>query len=163
GSAPASASARVVQAGWLSGRATAPPSRRSWMPADCLMIWMLMVNSLEAVGNANLPGTECRFLARSCRSARHAAVGLTTRFYVGGYRARIGLEKLGDTLTVFTKVTLCDRRREDLVRFETSIRSVDEIVECHLINGGHDYLLKFITRGVHHYQELVERLLERNI
>ena len=83
--------------------------------------------------------------------------------YVGGYGARIGIEKLGDTLTVFTKVTLCDRRREDLVRFETSIRPVDEIVECHLINGGHDYLLKFITRGVQHYQELVERLLERNI
>jgi DNA-binding Lrp family transcriptional regulator len=83
--------------------------------------------------------------------------------YVGGYGARIVLEKLGDTLIVFTKVTLCDRRREDLVRFETSIRSVDEIVECHLINGGHDYLLKFITRGVQHYQELVERLLERNI
>jgi DNA-binding Lrp family transcriptional regulator len=83
--------------------------------------------------------------------------------YVTGYGARIGLEKLGDTLVVFTEVTLCDRRREDLVRFEMSIRSVDEIVECHLISGGPDYLLKFITRGVNHYQELVECLLERNI
>jgi DNA-binding Lrp family transcriptional regulator len=83
--------------------------------------------------------------------------------YVRGCGARIQLDKLGHTLVVFTEVTLRDRRREDLVRFETSICSVDEIVECHLTAGRPDYLLKFITRGVNHYQELVERLLERNI
>ena len=83
--------------------------------------------------------------------------------YVGGYGARIQLDKLVDTLVVFTEVTLCDRRREDLVRFEMSIRAVDEIIECHYISGGPDYLLKFITRGVNHYQALVEDLLQRNI
>lgn len=83
--------------------------------------------------------------------------------YIAGYGAEIRLEKLGDTLTVFTEVTLADHRREDFIRFETSIRSVDEIVECHLVSGGYDYLLKFTTRGVNHYQSIVEDLLERNI
>ena len=83
--------------------------------------------------------------------------------YIAGYGAQIRLEKLGDTLLVFTEVTLQDHKREDFVLFETSIRPVDEIVECHLVSGGYDYLLKFVTRGVNHYQEIIEGLLERNI
>jgi DNA-binding Lrp family transcriptional regulator len=83
--------------------------------------------------------------------------------YIAGYGAHIRLEKVGDTLIVFTEVTLNNHRREDFVRFETSIRAFDEIVESHLVSGGYDYLLKFITRGVSHYQEIMESLLERNI
>lgn len=60
-------------------------------------------------------------------------------------------------------MTLHDHKPEDFAKFETSIRPIDEIVECHLVSGGYDYLLKFITRGVNHYQEIIEGLLERNI
>lgn len=83
--------------------------------------------------------------------------------YIAGYGAQSRLEKLGDALLVFTEVTLHDHKPEDFVKFETSIRPIDEIVECHLVSGGYDYLLKFITRGVNHYQEIIEGLLERNI
>ena len=83
--------------------------------------------------------------------------------YISGYSAQLRLEKLGDTLTVFTEVTLTDHHREDFQRFESAIREVDEILECHLVSGGYDYLLRFLTRGVNHYQEVIEELLERNI
>jgi DNA-binding Lrp family transcriptional regulator len=83
--------------------------------------------------------------------------------YISGYGAHLRLEKLGDTLTVFTEVTLSDHHREDFIRFENAIRGVDEILECHLVSGGYDYLLRFLTRGVNHYQSVVESLLERNI
>ena len=83
--------------------------------------------------------------------------------YIAGYGAHLRLEKLGDTLTVFTEVTLADHRREDFARFEAAIREVDEMLECHLVSGGYDYLLRFLTRGVNHYQEVIEGLLERNI
>ena len=83
--------------------------------------------------------------------------------YIAGYGAHLRLEKLGDTLTVFTEVTLTDHHREDFARFESAIREVDEILECHLVSGGYDYLLRFITRGVNHYQQIIEGLLERNI
>ena len=43
------------------------------------------------------------------------------------------------------------------------MRSLDELMECHLVSGGYDYLLRFINRNIHHYQEMMERLLERNI
>ena len=48
--------------------------------------------------------------------------------YISGYGAHLRLEKLGDTLTVFTEITLNDHHREDFVRFETAIREVDEIL-----------------------------------
>lgn len=83
--------------------------------------------------------------------------------FIKGYSAQIELAKLGDTLTVFTEVTLSDHRRTDFGRFEAAIQRYDEIVECHLVSGGYDYLLKFITRGIVHYQEIIETLLELNI
>jgi DNA-binding Lrp family transcriptional regulator len=83
--------------------------------------------------------------------------------YISGYGAQLRLEKLGDILTVFTEITLADHRREDFFRFESAIKGIDEIIECHLVSGGYDYLLKFITRGVNHYQQIIEGLLERNV
>jgi len=52
---------------------------------------------------------------------------------------------------------------EDFARFETGIRKVDEVIECHLISGGYDYLLKFMTRGIAHYQSLIETILESDL
>ena len=83
--------------------------------------------------------------------------------YITSYNAHIDIAKLGETITVFTEVTLHDHKREDFQKFEQSIRTIDEVIECHLISGGYDYLLKFITNGVNHYQSVIEAMLERNI
>jgi DNA-binding Lrp family transcriptional regulator len=80
--------------------------------------------------------------------------------YIDGYSAQINLGKLGEMLTVFTEVTLTEHRSGDFSRFEAKIRKMDEIVECHLVSGGYDYLLKFVTRGVSHYQSIIEGMLE---
>jgi DNA-binding Lrp family transcriptional regulator len=83
--------------------------------------------------------------------------------YITGYSALINLAKLTESITVFTEVTLLDHRREDFVKFEANLRNVEELMECHLVSGGYDYLLRFVSRSILHYQELMENLLERNI
>ncbi|WP_175772659.1 Lrp/AsnC family transcriptional regulator [Paraburkholderia phenazinium] len=83
--------------------------------------------------------------------------------FIAGYGALIRIEKLGDFQVVFTRITLANHRREDFVRFIEAVRDVDEIMECHHATGGYDFLLKFVTRNVSHYQSLMEGLLERNI
>ena len=83
--------------------------------------------------------------------------------FIAGYGALIRIEKLGDFQVVFTKITLADHRLEDFVRFIDAVRGVDEIMECHHATGGYDYLLKFVTRNVSHYQSVKEGLLERDI
>lgn len=83
--------------------------------------------------------------------------------YVTGYHARLNLAKLVEHVTVFTEVTLADHRLEDFVRFEAAIRRYDSLLECHLVSGGYDYLLKFMTRSVLRYQETMEDILARRI
>jgi DNA-binding Lrp family transcriptional regulator len=83
--------------------------------------------------------------------------------FITGYGAYVQLEKLGTMQLVFTQVTLSDHRREDFAKFEAAIRNIDEVVECHLVSGGFDYLLKFVTRSVVHYQTIIEEVLEQNV
>ncbi|WP_237477428.1 Lrp/AsnC family transcriptional regulator [Lichenibacterium dinghuense] len=83
--------------------------------------------------------------------------------YITGYGAHLNLAKLGETVSIFTEVTLHDHKLDDFTRFEAEVRNVEELIECHLISGGYDYLLRFVTRGVGHYQEVIEGLLKRDI
>ena len=83
--------------------------------------------------------------------------------YITGYGAHLNLAKLGETVSIFTEVTLHDHKLDDFTRFEAEVRNVEELIECHLISGGYDYLLRFVTRGVGHYQEVIEGLLKREI
>jgi DNA-binding Lrp family transcriptional regulator len=83
--------------------------------------------------------------------------------YIAGYGAHLDLRKLDDVQIVFAEITLENRRPEDFASFEAAIRAVAEVVECHLASGDYDYLLKFVTRSVSHYQRVIEALLERDI
>jgi DNA-binding Lrp family transcriptional regulator len=83
--------------------------------------------------------------------------------YIQNYRAVLNLKKLAEHVVVFTEITLADHRRKDFIKFENEIRHHDNVVECHLLSGGYDYLLKFVARGVSQYQEIMENLLDRNL
>lgn len=92
------------------------------------------------------------------RVKRLEAAGLIT-----GYGARLNLSGLTESIIIFTEITLQDHRREDFVKFEQALRSVEELMECHLVSGGYDYLLRFVARNVMHYQQIIEALVDRNI
>ncbi|WP_018238772.1 Lrp/AsnC family transcriptional regulator [Ensifer sp. BR816] len=83
--------------------------------------------------------------------------------YIEGYSAQINIGKLGQTLTVFTEITLKNHRQLDFARFLNAIEKVDQVIECHLVSGGYDYLVKFVTAGIEEYQTLMERLLDWEI
>jgi DNA-binding Lrp family transcriptional regulator len=83
--------------------------------------------------------------------------------YIIDYGAHIQLEKLGTIQRVFTQVTLKDHRPDHFAQFENYIRKLDEVQECHLVSGGFDYQLIFLTRNVVHYQTVMEELLDKNL
>jgi DNA-binding Lrp family transcriptional regulator len=111
---------------------------------------MTNANLAEAVG---LSASPCLQRVKRLESAG----------YITGYGSQINLAKLTESISVFTEITLVDHRKEDFVKFEASMRKVDELMECHLVSGGYDYLLRFVCRNISHYQERMENLLERNI
>lgn len=78
---------------------------------------------------------------------------------ITSYGAEIDMARLGDTLTVFTEVTLQDHQRDNFRTFENGIARYPEVLECHLVSGGHDYLLKFMCRNILDYQDTIERIL----
>lgn len=83
--------------------------------------------------------------------------------YITGYSAQIDIAKLGQTLTVFTEVTLKNHRQIDFARFQQAAEKIEEVIECHLISGGYDYLMKFVTAGISDYQTIMERLIDAEV
>ena len=83
--------------------------------------------------------------------------------YIRGYEAQLDLTSLADVVTVFTEITLAWHRSEDFSRFVAVLEKIDQVVECHLVSSGYDYLVKFNTCGISEYQEIMERLLDTNL
>lgn len=82
---------------------------------------------------------------------------------IRGYHADIALEKVGSHVIVFSEVTLSSHRPADFRTFEDGITRYQEIVECHNVSGGYDYLLKIVVPSINWLQALMDRLLEDNI
>jgi DNA-binding Lrp family transcriptional regulator len=93
----------------------------------------------------------------------HRVRRLEAAGYITGYSAHLNLARLGDPQIVFTQMTLSNHRREDFLRFESAMAALDELLEAHLVSGGFDYLLKFITRNIADYQTLMDNLLAREL
>ncbi|SEG86973.1 Lrp/AsnC family transcriptional regulator [Marinobacterium lutimaris] len=83
--------------------------------------------------------------------------------YISSYNASLDLGRLAETVTVFTEIFLHDHRLSDFTRFERAVGRVDEVMECHLISGGYDYLLRFLCRSIRHYQEVIESLISQDL
>lgn len=70
-------------------------------------------------------------------------------------------EQLGFGATVFALVKLSSVGRANLAGFSEAIRGLPEVVECHVLMGAYDFLLKIVTRDIHAYQRFFfERLSE---
>jgi Lrp/AsnC family leucine-responsive transcriptional regulator len=67
---------------------------------------------------------------------------LTREGFILGYEARLDPHKLGRGFTVFVEVLL-DRTTPNVFdEFKAAVQVRDEIMECHMVAGGFDYLLK---------------------
>lgn len=80
---------------------------------------------------------------------------LTRDGYILGYEARLNPEKLGAGMMVFVEVVL-DRTTPDVMNaFKAAVQVRPEILECHLVAGGFDYLLKTRVADMGAYRELI--------
>ena len=67
---------------------------------------------------------------------------LTQGGYIRGYHAELDPARLGRGLVVFVEVLL-DRTTQNVFdEFKAAVQAHPEILECHLVAGGFDYLLK---------------------
>ncbi|MFO1151602.1 MAG: Lrp/AsnC ligand binding domain-containing protein [Alsobacter sp.] len=62
--------------------------------------------------------------------------------YVTGFRAMLDPHKLGRGLLVFIEVMLDKTTPDVFERFAEAVKRAPEVLECHLVAGGFDYLVK---------------------
>jgi Lrp/AsnC family leucine-responsive transcriptional regulator len=80
---------------------------------------------------------------------------LTRDGVIEGYEARLNPARLGAGLMVFIEVLL-DRTVPDVMdTFRAAVQARPEILECHLVAGGFDYLLKTRVADMAAYRQLL--------
>jgi len=80
---------------------------------------------------------------------------LTRDGFILGYEAKLNPVKLGAGLLVFVEILL-DRTVHDVMdNFRAAVQVRPEILECHLVAGGFDYLLKTRVADMHAYREFI--------
>jgi Lrp/AsnC family leucine-responsive transcriptional regulator len=84
---------------------------------------------------------------------------LTREGYILGYEARLNPLKLGAGLLVFVEVLL-DRTTPNVFEaFKAAVQVRPEIMECHMVAGGFDYLLKTRMADMGAYRDLAGTVL----
>lgn len=80
-----------------------------------------------------------------------------------GYHARLDIEAIRPTVTVYGEVTLKSHRPADLLQFEAVLADIPEVVEAAQVSGPFDYLIKAVCPDVRAWGDLADRLLQENL
>lgn len=86
---------------------------------------------------------------------------LETAGVISRYAAVINERAVGLPISVFVTVTLSSQSEAMLTAFETAIATVPAVVECYLMTGGSDYLLRLVVRDVDDLERVHSRELTR--
>lgn len=78
---------------------------------------------------------------------------------ITGYSASIDAEAYGLPVTVFVRVSLTGHTETMVQQFEQEIRRVDQVLECFVMTGTSDYLLRVVVADLADYENFVRRRL----
>ena len=117
-----------------------------------------ILNVLQSDGRiANLKLAEAVALSPTAVLARTQR--LQRDGYILGYEARLNPLKLGRGMMVFVEVLL-DRTTPNVFNeFKAAVQVRDEIMECHMVAGGFDYLLKTRMANMAAYRDFAGNVL----
>jgi Lrp/AsnC family leucine-responsive transcriptional regulator len=126
--------------------------------ADLDRIDLRILQVLQADGRlSNLKLAEAVALSPTAVLAR--VQRLTRDGYILGYEARLDPAKLGAGMLVFVEVLL-DRTTPNVFdAFKAAVQVQPQIMECHMVAGGFDYLLKTRMADMHAYREFAGTVL----
>ena len=86
---------------------------------------------------------------------------LETEGYILDYVTLLNPQKLGAGVISFIQVSL-DRTNPDVFdRFKDQVALCPEVMECHMVAGGFDYLLKVRTSSMNEYRDFLGETLAR--
>jgi Lrp/AsnC family leucine-responsive transcriptional regulator len=106
------------------------------------------ISNVELAKKVNLSASPC--LDRVKRLEKEG--------YIKHYGAFLDANKLNYAMTAYIQVTL-DRTTSDVFKlFKVEVVKIKEIVECNLVAGGYDYLLKIRFSDIEAYRLVLEKI-----
>jgi Lrp/AsnC family transcriptional regulator, leucine-responsive regulatory protein len=84
---------------------------------------------------------------------------LTRDGYILGFEARLDPLKLGRGMMVFVEVLLDRTTPNVFEQFKAAVQVRDDIMECHMVAGGFDYLLKTRMADMQAYRDFAGSVL----
>ncbi len=113
-------------------------------------------------GNARMANTE---LAERVGLSPSACLRRVQRLektgIIAGYVALLDPQAVGRNSTAFVEVTLQSQGEEALAAFEQAASACPDVLECHLVAGDFDYLLRVAVAGTQEYERLHKGELSR--
>jgi Lrp/AsnC family leucine-responsive transcriptional regulator len=80
--------------------------------------------------------------------------------FIRGYTALLNPELVGAGLLVFAEISLTHTARDVFREFRREARKLDEVLDCHLVSGNFDYLIKARVSDMQEYRAfLAEKIL----
>ncbi|MEQ9695372.1 Lrp/AsnC family transcriptional regulator [Shimia sp. SDUM112013] len=80
---------------------------------------------------------------------------------ITGYAARVDPHKIGLPVSVFISVELEQQAKGGIEAFERAVRGFDEVMECHLMTGSRDILLRVVVADLAAFDQFLEHRLMR--
>jgi len=79
--------------------------------------------------------------------------------YIRGKVTLLDPEKIGLPVNVFIQVTLHQQVKKDLDAFEQTVTQWPEVMECYLMTGDFDYLIRLVVPDLTAYQQFLDHRL----
>ena len=73
---------------------------------------------------------------------------------IAGYSATLDGDAIGKPITVFIEVTLGSQGSAVLDAFERAVAACEDVLECHLMSGDFDYLLRVAVADMRDYERV---------
>lgn len=80
---------------------------------------------------------------------------------ITGYAALLDARKLQRQTTVFVEISLSGQADDTLDAFERAVRAIPDVLECHLMAGTADYLLKVVVQDTDDFARIHRQHLAR--
>lgn len=80
---------------------------------------------------------------------------------IRGYVALLNERKMGRPTTVFVEITLSGQADDVLDAFERQVARIPDLLECHLMAGTADYLLKILAQDTEDFARIHRQYLAR--
>ncbi|MDZ7668031.1 MAG: Lrp/AsnC family transcriptional regulator [Gammaproteobacteria bacterium] len=86
---------------------------------------------------------------------------LEERGMLRGYVGLVDQSMAGYPDNVFVQITLVSQQQDALADFEAAIRQIPEVMECYLMSGAADYVVRVIVEDARDYERVHSQHLTR--